>query len=404
MNFEEALVIATRALRANKLRAVLTTLGIVIGVSAVIVLVGLGDGVKNGFNSSFGPMATQLTVSKVPGNVIGGQVRDLTDSDVEGLGDSAKTPDVASVTPVVTGSTQATYDQQKFQAAVTGSTADYLTAANQELRAGQMFTAEQERTKSRVVVLGPNVVTSLFDGNTDAAVGQQIRIGRANFTVLGVLASSGQNQDTVLVPLGAARSYLLGGSDTVNQIIIKAVSSTQVAAAQDEITKTLDERHRIKAPTQRDFKLTTSQSQLERVNTMLGFLTTFTVAIAAISLLVGGIGVANIMLVSVTERTREIGIRKAIGARRSAIMKQFLIESTVLAGLGGIVGIIVGVSITLIGAHIIPQVAPKFGAPVVNPTAIVVSFAFSLAIGVIAGGYPALRAARLRPIEALRYQ
>jgi putative ABC transport system permease protein len=206
------------------------------------------------------------------------------------------------------------------------------------------------------------------------------------------------------MPLGAARAYLVGGNDTVTQIIVQAASVPQVPAALAEVNKVLDSRHSIRDPAKRDFNATALQSLLDQANQFLTFLTLFTVAVAAISLIVGGIGVANIMLVSVTERTREIGIRKAIGARSSAILKQFLIESTMLAAMGGVVGIVIGTAITIAASVIIPAVAPDFGAPTVSPWAIVISFGVSLLIGLIAGGFPANRAARLQPIEALRYQ
>jgi putative ABC transport system permease protein len=404
VNVREAFVIASRSLRANKLRSVLTTLGIIIGVAAVIVLVGLGDGIKAGFNDSFGKFATQITVSKVSGSVIGGSVRNLTDADVRALEDPSQAPDVASVTPVVTGGALATYDQKKFQASITGSTSDYLQVSDRDLVVGQMFTAAQERGNAKVTVLGPNVVASLFNGDAGAAIGKAVRLGRANFTVVGVLDSNGQGDDAALVPIGAARSYLVGGADSVSQMIVKAASPSQVTSARNEITQVLDERHHIADPTQRDFKVNAFQTQLDRMNQTLTFLTVFTVAIAAISLIVGGIGVANIMLVSVTERTREIGIRKAIGARRSAIMKQFLIESTVLAGIGGLAGAVFGVALTLTAAYVIPRISPKFGTPDISAPALAVAFLFSLVIGLLAGGYPALRASRLRPIEALRFQ
>jgi putative ABC transport system permease protein len=386
------------------MRSVLTTLGIIIGVAAVILLVGLGNGIKAGFNSSFGAMATQITVTKLTTSVIGGQVENLTDSDVKELRDRSRASAVESVTPVVTSTVSATYGQGKYQTSVLGSTSDYLEVANRDLLVGNMFTADQERSNARVVVLGPNPAATLFHGDAASAIGKQVRLSRTTFTVIGVLTSDGQSDDAAVMPLGAARSYLVGGTDTVNQIIVKAGSAEGVPAAEKEVTVVLDSRHDIRDPTERDYRVTAFQTQLDRINETLGFLTLFTVAVAGISLVVGGIGVANIMLVSVTERTREIGIRKAIGARRSAIMKQFLIESTVLSGLGGLIGIVFGVGITLAAAVIIPKIAANFGTPDVSIPAVGISFVFSLVIGVVAGGYPALRASSLRPIEALRYQ
>jgi putative ABC transport system permease protein len=405
VNLAEAFQIALRSLRSNRMRSALTTLGIVIGVSAVIVLVGLGNGIKAGFNEQFGALGNQIQVAKVNGSVPGGgAAKDLKDSDVTALRNPNVAPDIGAVTPMLGGSELIEVNQQQFRAAVQGSTADYLTVVDRELVAGSMFTAEQARSNARVVVLAPNAVATLFGGNAGEAIGKDVRISRSTFEVIGVVKGNGQQDDAAIMPLGAARAYLVGGNDTVTQIIVQAASVPQVPAALAEVNKVLDSRHSIRDPAKRDFNATALQSLLDQANQFLTFLTLFTVAVAAISLIVGGIGVANIMLVSVTERTREIGIRKAIGARSSAILKQFLIESTMLAAMGGVVGIVIGTAITIAASVIIPAVAPDFGAPTVSPWAIVISFGVSLLIGLIAGGFPANRAARLQPIEALRYQ
>jgi putative ABC transport system permease protein len=405
MQFQEALTMAARGMRANRLRSALTTLGIVIGVTAVIVLVGLGQGMKAGFNKSFGELATAITVDKIAGSVPGGgQARPLRESDVTALRDKTRAPDIRAVIPVRIGESIVRYGAgNEFRAKVTGSTPDYLTVNNREILAGEMFTEEQARSNAKVVLLGPNPVANLFGGNPQAAVGQTVRIDRATFKVIGALKSDGYSDDIALMPLGTART-LVGGGDIITSMAIKAYTVNQVPAALDEINRILDERHNIDEPSKRDFKVTALQNQLDQINQFLTFLSLFIVAVAAISLIVGGIGVANIMLVSVTERTREIGIRKAIGAPRSAIMKQFLIESTLLALAGGLVGVIFGVGIVVAGAMVIPTVAPKFGTPEVSPVAIVIAIAVSLIIGLVAGGYPAYRASRLQPIEALRFQ
>jgi putative ABC transport system permease protein len=397
-------MIAVHSLRSNKLRSVLTTLGIIIGVAAVIVLVGLGDGMKSGFSNTFGKMATQITVSKVSTSVLGGKSRNLDDSDVKELAQRSQTPDVSSVTPVVTGNAVASYNQQNFMAAIVGSTSDYLDAANKDLLVGRMFTTSEASSNSRVAVLGASTASTLFGGNVADAVGKQVRVGRGNFKVIGVLDSDRQSDDAVVMPLDTARAYLVGGTTTVNQILVRAASADQVNAAEAEVEKVLDTQHHIADPNERDFKVTAFQSQLQDMQQQMTFMSVFIVAIASISLVVGGIGVANIMLVSVTERTREIGIRKAIGARKAAIMKQFLIESTALSGVGGLVGVVVGVGLTLVSEQVIPKLMPKFGTPDVSLPALAVAFLFSLAIGIVAGCYPALRAAALRPIEALRFQ
>jgi putative ABC transport system permease protein len=406
VNLEEAFRIALRGLRTNRLRSALTTLGIIIGVSSVIVLVALGNGLQNGFNSSFGALGTQVLVSKSTGSVPGGgAARDLTDGDVQALRNPRAAPDIASVTPVVNGTAVLqTSGTNQYRTSVAGSTAAYLDVQNRSMVAGNFFTEEQVRANARVVVLGPNPVVNLFGGDAVAALGKQIRIGRASFQVIGVVKGDGQQDDIVIMPFGAARSYLLGGTDQVNQIILKAGSVTQVPAAVDEATEILSTQHHIRDPAKRDFEVTALQNLLDQANQFLTFLTLFTVAVAAISLIVGGIGVANIMLVAVTERTREIGIRKAIGAPRSAILKQFLFESCVLSGLGGVAGIILGVVVTLAAGAILPGAVPNFPTPELSVGSILLAFGISLLIGVIAGGYPANRAARLRPIEALRYE
>jgi putative ABC transport system permease protein len=405
VNIAEAFTMALRSLRANRLRSALTTLGIVIGVSAVIVLVGLGNGIKSGFNKQFGALGNQIIVTKVNGSVPGGgAAKELREGDVTALRNRAQAPDIGNVTPVLGGTELVSYNQRQFRANVQGSTADYLTVVNRDLVAGSMFTEQQARSNARVVLLAPNAVNTLFDGDANAAIGQTVRIGRVFFQVIGAVKGNGQQDDAAIMPLGAARAYVVGGNDTFTQIIVQATTVNQVPQAMDQLTRILDERHNISDPAKRDYQATALQTLLEQANQFLTFLTLFTVAVAAISLIVGGIGVANIMLVSVTERTREIGIRKAIGARRSAILKQFLIESTMLAGIGGLIGIVIGVAMTLTAAAIIPKAAPNFGAPSVSAGSILISFTVSLVIGLVAGGYPANRAARLRPIDALRYQ
>jgi putative ABC transport system permease protein len=361
---------------------------------------------KSGLNAQFGPLVTQILVSKATGGVPGGSAaRELKDSDIPALSDRTAAPHIAAVSAVVFATALAQYGQHQYRCSLAGTRADYLDMANRKLTVGTYFTDGQEHAASRVVVLGTAVVANLFDTSPDETLGRSVRIGHSNFRVIGVLASNGQqDDDAALVPLSTARAYLIGGTDTVDQLIVRASAPETVPAAQDELTTILNHRHNIREASKRDFNATAMGSLLDNATQFLFYLTLFTVAVAAISLLVGAIGIANIMLVSVTERTREIGIRKAIGATRPAIMRQFLIEAVVLAGLGGIAGITIGVAITVAAARIIPQVVPNFGAPQVSPIAIVIAFTVSLAIGVIAGVYPAYRAAHLLPIEALRYE
>jgi putative ABC transport system permease protein len=401
VNLVEALRIALRALRANRLRSVLTTTGIIIGVSAVIVLVALGNGIQAGFTEQFSALTNQIQIVPVEDDR---SAQPLTDADVEALGKRTLAPDITSVTPVVSGSALLQQQGQPgYRTGITGTTANYADVTDLELVTGTFFDEQQERTKAKVVILGTRPVTEMFGGDAGAAIGERIRIGRTTFRVIGV-AKPTQQDDVAYLPLEAARSYVLGGTDSVNSIIVTAASGAAVPAALEQVNAILDDRHRITDTTERDFDARAQQDFIDQASQFLTFLTLFTTAIAGISLVVGGIGVANIMLVSVTERTREIGIRKAIGATRRAILQQFLLESTVLAGLGGTLGVLVGLGLSFIGGLVLPRAVPDFPAPSVSPGSVVLALSISLLIGLVAGGYPANRAARLRPIEALRYQ
>jgi putative ABC transport system permease protein len=401
VNLVEALRIALRALRANRLRSVLTTTGIVIGVSAVIALVALGNGIQAGFTDQFASLTTQIQVTPSQDDR---SAKPLSDADVEALGKRAQAPDIASVTPVVTGSALLQQQgEQGYRTAITGTTANYAAVTDLELVTGTFFDEQQERSKAKVVILGTRPVSELFGGDAGGAIGQKVRIGRTTFRVIGV-AKPTQSDDVAYMPLDAARSYVLGGTDDVDRVIVGATSGATVPAALAQTNAILDDRHRITDTTERDFDAQAQQDIIDQASQFLTFLTLFTSAIAGISLVVGGIGVANIMLVSVTERTREIGIRKAIGATRRAVLQQFLLESTVLAGLGGMLGVAVGLGLSFVAGLVLPRLVPDFPVPTVSPGSVVLALSVSLIIGLVAGGYPANRAARLRPIEALRYQ
>jgi putative ABC transport system permease protein len=422
MSFKEALLVALRAVRAHWLRSTLTMLGLIIGVSAVVLLAACGLGVKNSVNARIEPVANNITiVSQAEAVPNGPPAQPLTDADAAAL---RSAPDVASIAPAVTGSPTpgatssgtliATNTAQDLTANIIGTTDNWAATNNRNLTAGSFFDDAQNREAARVVILGPTVARTLF-GQGSAAIGQTVQINHAPFRVIGVLASYGQQLDnTAVMPLNTARRYVFGygeGSTThqLHQITAEATQQANVPAAMAEITRILDARHHITAPQRRDYQIQSLGSRLQSFNQIVTILVLFTPAVAGLSLLVGGIGVLNIMLVSVTERTREIGIRKAIGATSGAILKQFLLESTVLAGLGGLLGVGVGIGLALLVRVVAPAFTPASGAladftPVLSAPPVVVAFTISLGIGVIAGSYPAYRAARLRPIQALRYQ
>jgi putative ABC transport system permease protein len=408
MKLGETLLAALRSLRSNRLRSVLTTFGIIIGVAAVIVLVALGNGMKAGFDAQFSALANQITVTQATGAVPGGgEARNLTDSDVKALSNTQSAPDIASVTPSVTGTVTLTAGQTQERASLVGTTEDYLNISGRSIAAGSWFSTTQDQGNQKVAVLGEQAVGLLYGptANLDQVVGSSVRINNTTFTVEGVLAPDGQNDNVVMTTLGAARGYLVGNNNgQVDQIIIKSTSADNVNQATDEATAILDKQHDIRTAVDRDYNVHSNTNLLTQRSQFIDFLTIFTTAVAAISLVVGGIGVANIMLVAVTERTREIGIRKAIGARRSVILKQFLVEAVLLTGLGGLVGVVIGVGVTEAAGLVLPSLVPSFPAPELTTAPVLIAFAVSLAIGLLAGGYPANRAAGLRPIEALRFE
>jgi len=411
VSFLEGLRLAVGGLTANRLRSALTMLGILIGVAAVIVLVAVGSGASAAVQQQIQGLGSNLLIisssnARAAGGVSQGfgSGSTLSLADVTALQNKQAAPDVVTAIPSTGGRAQLTYSNQNWNSSLVGTSQDFPEVRNYQLSSGQFFTAADVQAERRVAVVGQTVVTNLFNGQDP--VGQSIKINRQTFRVVGVLAAKGgsgfSNQDdTVVVPITSAWSYLLGGRNrNVQQIFAEAASVDFTSAANTEITQILLDQHKISDPTQADFQIQTQQDVLASATQTTGILTLMLGAIAGISLVVGGIGIMNIMLVTVTERTREIGIRKAIGARRRDILVQFLIESMFLSGLGGALGILVG---TLVSAGM-PAVVSSLPTPVVSAPSVLLAFGVSVGIGLFFGIYPANRAARLNPIVALRYE
>jgi putative ABC transport system permease protein len=405
VNVQEAFKVAVRGLRANRLRSLLTMLGIMIGVAAVILLVALGNGTSARLNEQITSLGTNLIgVLQSRGSVAtSGKSQPLTDKDVKALQQDTQGPRMATVTPVKQASAVLTFQNSLWRTNIVGSSADYLSAFHRTMAAGNFYTDSDLHTSNRVVVLGDKPVEQLFGGRSVDALGQTIRIGRQSFQVVGVLTPNGLNDDIAVMPIGATRNYLVGGGDTVDQIVVEATGQGTVPATMAKVTRILMDRHKINNPDQKDFEVHSNLELLRQYTQVSDVFTLFLFVIAAISLIVGGIGIMNIMLVTVTERTREIGIRKAVGARRKAILKQFLIESIVLAGLGGLIGVVVGVGLSLLGKKLGASFG-QFAPPELSAGSVVLAFTVSLCIGLFFGAYPANRAARMRPIDALRYE
>jgi putative ABC transport system permease protein len=394
MKWRDTFASGMEAIRAHRLRSALTMLGIVIGISSVILTVGLGLGAQDQVRSQIDALGSNLLIVS-PGSSTSssgqrggfGTASTLTLTDASALDDSSVAPDVTAVAPVVTSSASLVAGTTNWTSSLVGATTAWLPVRNRELSAGRFFTDAE----SDVVVLGPDTVTELFGGRS--AVGQQVTVAGRPMTVVGVLASEGESSDddVVLTPLDTARALTGAASASVSTIYVQASSSDTLSAAYQEIDALLRNLHG-----DTDFSIATQESLLETANATNETLTILLGGVAAISLLVGGIGVMNIMLVAVTERVREIGLRKALGATPAAIRRQFLVEAGVLGACGGLLGIGLGIA----GGFVLPGL---IGQPVsVSLVAVAAAIGVSLAIGIGFGVYPASRAARLTPIDALR--
>src|SRR5512136_1009335 len=408
------LQISIESIFTHKLRAMLTMLGIIIGVAAVVTTIGIGRGASANITQSIQSQGVNLLIV-LPGATSsggvsqgGGSARTLTTGDVAALQDATLNPSLEQVVPVYSGSTQLVYGGVNNQNSVVGTTARYAAVRSLTVADGSFLTDEQVTQESQVVVLGATLATTLF-GNAEP-VGQSIRIKGQPFTVIGVLkATGGQgfggNDTIAFVPISVAQARLFNapryrGEYTVSDINLDVAAADQIPAAEQQIETTLRLRHNLTAADDNDFSIFNQQSLLETAASVSATLTIFLGAVGAISLLVGGIGIMNIMLVSVTERTREIGVRKAVGARDRHILLQFLIEALVLTAIGGVVGI--GLSYGV--ANLLPLLPGASFKVDIQPDSMLLAVGVSLASGLIFGIYPAVRATQLDPIEALRYE
>ncbi len=406
MNYTELISSAIGALRGNILRTLLTMLGIIIGIASVILIISLGQGATASINNSLSSFGTN-TIFISPGSNESrqGPQQTQTDSlklsDAEALADKGRIQNISAVSAVVTKPTQASANGQSVNTNVQGVSADYVVIQSLEIAQGEFFTKSEELSLARVAVIGSEVLTDLF-GEGGSPVGQTIKIDNKSFRIIGVLIEKDSNafsnpNTAVYVPVNTAMKVLLG-QDYISSILLQAENSDLVNQTVNDIIDLMIDLHDITNGQVRDFSVNSSKQALETVGSVTGLLTSLLAGIAAISLVVGGIGIMNIMLVTVTERTKEIGLLKSIGARDRDILTQFLIEAIVLTLVGGMIGMALGILFSYVISGLI-------NVPfVISLNAILLAVGVSSVVGIVFGYYPAQRAAKLSPIDALRYE
>lgn len=411
MDYKELLVESVGTLLLNKMRTGLAMLGIVIGIASVIALLSIGEASQQSITAQIQSLGSNLLTVSPGAQRTSGLVRGasgggttLTYDDAKALSSDQSLTAIKTVLPIYSSRSQIVYADENTNTQVYGITPDYMKARNIEVVSGTNISQNDLNGNTNVVILGPTVLTNLFGENAVAekAIGQSIRIGSLNFSVIGVTKEKGgsgmSNQDDlVYIPLTTAQKKVFGVK-YINSMIVETQSEDVMIQAMNQIGYTLMERHNIKDTTKADFTIRNQQDMLNTVSSVTGTLTSLLSGVAAISLLVGGIGIMNIMLVTVTERTREIGLRKALGAKDRLIITQFLMEAVILTFVGGIFGIVLGILIAYIYTY------TTGGLFVISGSAVALAFLVASFIGVLFGWYPARKAAMLQPIEALRYE
>ncbi len=409
MNVWQSVIEALESLNANKMRSGLTILGIVIGVAAVIAMLALGAGAQDTILGSLSGIGTNLLFVFRGGE--DDSIRNpepLTMGDADALADAFAAPSIEAVAPVLQGNAEVAANGEVSTVTLTGVTPEYFPVRNYAVAEGEIVTEEHILGRASVVLLGVEVADTLF-GRRDGLIGETVRVEGQPFRVIGVLEERGggmmgSQDNEILIPFSTAQMRILHRSpaDRVDVIFVQAVDADSVLMAEDEISQIIAQRHRTEVG-KNDFTIFSQQDMVDTASSITGILTTFIGGIAAISLLVGGIGIMNIMLVSVTERTREIGLRKALGARKRDILTQFLTESSLLSLVGGLIGIGLGWAIGFVVGIVSTRSGTPF-EPAVSVNAILLATIFSTVIGLFFGIYPANRAANLVPVEALRYE